>query len=172
MKYVDDKAENVRRKMALHVDNFESFADELRLLIKDVDVEAFQDQSIEEIYRIIVRNDQKIQTLMFLAYVRATRMSSPASDLFVEIIQSKKPALQVMSKYLVTDSWPRSFYGMNMLTHVSRTDKIFINAIISPLTIIDRKNILPSYKISSPITSLFLLIKEFSTETRQAHLYM
>lgn len=33
--------------MALHVDNFESFADKLRLLIKDVDVEAFQDQSVE-----------------------------------------------------------------------------------------------------------------------------
>lgn len=167
-KYVTVKVDNVHRKMAQHVDNFEAFADELRGLIGGVDVEAFQSKTIEDIYKLILKRDEKLQTLMFCAYVKASRMESQAADLFVEIIHSNKTALEVISEYLLTDSWPRSFAGMNMLTHVSRTDKIFTNAIMAPLNNIDRKNILPSYKISSPITSLFLILKDFAFETRDA----
>ncbi len=169
-KYVDDKAKNVLRRMSLHVDNFDSFADDLRSLIRGVDIEAFQYKSIEEIYDRIVRQDQRVETLKFLVYVKATRLESPAADLFVDIIKSNKPVLQGLSNYLAKDSWPRSFYGRNMLTHTSRTGKNFTHAVMSPLTTMDRKNILPSNKVSSPLTSLFLLLKEFAYETRDSHL--
>lgn len=170
--YVDDAVETVSRRMALHVDKFESFADDLRPLIKGVDVRDFEQSSIEDVYHLILRHEQKIQTLMFLAFVEATRLESSAADLFVDIIESDRPALEVISEYLLTDSWPRSFHGMNMLTHVSRTDKIFTSAIVAPLIRFDRKNVLPSNKVSGPITSLFLLLKEFASETRDSHLYI
>ena len=169
--YIQAKVGNVNRSMKLHVDNFEGFADKLRSLVKGVDVEAFKTKTIEEVYRLIWRHDQKMETLMFVAYVKATQMESPAADLFVDIIKTDRPALEVLSGYLLADSWPRSFYGMNMLTHVSRTDKIFTNAIVSPLNVIDRKNILPSNKVSSPVTSLFLVLQQFAWATRDSHLY-
>lgn len=170
--YIENSVQTVSRRMALHVDKFDSFANELRPLIEGVDFRDFKHSSIEDIYHLIIKHEQKIQTLMFLAFVEATRLESPAADLFIDIIESNRPALEVIAKYLVTDSWPRSFHGMNMLTHVSRTDKIFTNAIVAPLIRLDRKNVLPSNKVSGPITSLFLLLKEFAWETRDSHLYM
>lgn len=149
----------------MHVFNANSFLEKMRKIIDGVDITPFKSLTIQELIDTLPMGEDKESSMMLMVYILLSKSDTKLADLFTTLIHSKFGILQTLSRMIENDEWPKSFSGTNQLQFVSRKENDFLHAYISRITE-NHKMRLVSTKVSSPIVSIFIIIKKV-VETTQ-----
>lgn len=142
----------------MHVINANSFLKKINKIVSGINLKLFEGLSIEDMLGFLPMGENKEKSMIVVFYVLLSRSQTKASDLMKHLIHSNLGILQTLYTMIEKDNWPLTFGGHNQLTFVSRKEDEFLHSFISSITQ-DPKMRLVSTKVSSPIVSIFAVIK-------------
>jgi len=163
-RYVSEKKAIITKEMSTHIDNFSSFLTKARKISKSIQP-IFEAVTPAELFEILPKGEHRVSSITLMTIVLASKSGSKSADLFLRIIQSDDDILTTLFRMITSGNWPSTFNGQNLLVQTGRQDKLLISSTVGIIISLDKLNEFSSIKVSSPIISMFQVIKAFSTHT-------